>query len=51
MDEIIEMLEVHDGLPKAHHLAKLLVATIVGFAANEGAKKVYVAAYKHFHNK
>jgi hypothetical protein len=45
MDEIIEGLEVHDGLPKIHHVAMLVVGTVVGFLANDAAKKGYVKAY------
>jgi hypothetical protein len=51
MDDIIELLEVHDGLPKAHHVAKLVVGTVVGFLASEYAKKAYVMVYQKIKDK
>lgn len=45
MDELIEALENTDGLPKIHHLAKLVTGVTVGFLAGEAAKKGYVKVY------
>lgn len=51
MDELIEQLEDTTSLPKVHRLAMLITATVVGFLANDAAKKVYVGVYHKVHNK
>ena len=51
MEEIIELLEVKDGLPMAHHAAKLVVGTLAGLVAGEFAKKFYVMAFNKLHSK
>lgn len=51
MDEVIASLEISDGMPKIHTLAKLVVGTVVGFMAGEAAKKAYVQIYHSVHSK
>lgn len=50
-EEIVNLLEVKDGLPMAHHAAKLVVGTLVGLVAGEYAKKAYVSIYRKFISK
>lgn len=45
-DQVIELLEVTDGLPKVHHAAKLVVGTLVGLVAGGYAQKAYVKIYQ-----
>lgn len=51
MDQIIEALEDHDGLPKIHRLAMLVTATIVAFAGSEVTKKVYIGTFHKLHSQ
>jgi hypothetical protein len=43
LEEIINALDKDDALPIGHKFAKLMLATIAGFVAQELAKKAYMA--------
>ncbi len=47
----IEIVEVNGSLPLKHQLGKLLVATIVAFAATKAAEKAYDAALTSYQSR
>ena len=50
-ETMVEIVEVNGSLPLKHQLGKLMVATIVAFAATKAAEKAYDAALTSFQNR
>jgi hypothetical protein len=50
-ETMVEIVEVNGSLPMRHQLGKLLVATIVAFAATKAAEKAYDAALTSYQNR
>ena len=50
-DSVIEIVEVNNTLPLKHQFGKLLVATIVAFAATKLAEKSYDATLQALNNR
>ena len=51
MTEIVEVVEIKQSLPLKHQLGKLLIATIVAFAATKMAEKAYDASLQAYQNR
>lgn len=52
MDEtVVEIIEVNGSLPLKHQFGKLLIATVVAFAATKLAEKSYDRALVAYHSR
>lgn len=49
-DSVIEIVEVNGSLPLRHQLGKLLIATVVAFAATKMAEKAYDVTLTSYQN-
>jgi hypothetical protein len=50
-ETMVEIVEVNGSLPLKHQLGKLLVATVVAFAATKVAERAYDAALTSYQNR
>lgn len=50
-ESTIEIVSVNDGLPLKHQFGKLVIATVVAFAATKAAEKAYDATLTAYQNR
>ena len=50
-EAVVEIVETNGSMPMRHQLGKLLVATIVAFAATKMAEKAYDTALTSYQNR
>lgn len=51
MTEIVEVVEIKESMPFKHQLAKLLIATVVAFAATKLTEKAYDSSLQAYQNR